>query len=74
MLGPVLETVSAEYAGKLDVYKVDIDEEADLASAFGIQSVPTMFFIPVSGKPSVASGALPKESIVKIIDEKLGVK
>ncbi len=73
MLAPVLEQVSAEYAGKLDVYKVDIDQEAELAAAFGIQSVPTLIFIPLTGQPAAASGAMPKESLVKAINEHLGV-
>lgn len=73
MLAPVLEQLSADYAGKLDVYKVDIDQEPELASVFGIQSVPTMLFIPLTGKPAMTSGAMPRESLTKVISEKLGV-
>jgi len=73
MLAPVLEELSAQYAGKVDFYKVDIDEESELASAFGIQSVPTLVFVPLSGQPAAAAGVAPKESIVKVISEKLGV-
>jgi thioredoxin 1 len=73
MLGPVLEELSAKYEGKLDVYKVDIDEEPELAGLFGVQSVPSLLFIPKEGKPSMALGALPKASLEKAIGEVLGV-
>lgn len=72
MMAPVLEQLSAEYAGKLDIYKVDIDENPELASVFGIQSVPTLLFVPLSGKPAAAAGAVPKETLVKVIKETLG--
>jgi thioredoxin len=73
MLGPVLEEISGKYEGKLSVYKVDIDKEPDLAGVFGVQSVPTLLFIPKEGKPSMALGALPKPQILKAIGEVLKV-
>ncbi|MCX5790852.1 MAG: thioredoxin [Elusimicrobia bacterium] len=74
MLSPVLAELAQKYAGKLDVYKVNTEEEQQLSSMFDIQSIPTMFLIPVSGKPQVVRGALPKESLEKAITEVLGVK
>jgi len=74
MVAPVLAELAVKYAGKLDIYKVNTDQEHELSSLFGIQSIPTMLFIPVSGKPQAASGALPKESLEKAIAEVLGVK
>jgi thioredoxin len=74
MVAPVLEDLSKEYEGKLNIYKVNTEEEQELAAAFGIQSIPSLLFIPVDDKPQMAMGALPKESFVKIIDEVLKVK
>ena len=74
MLAPVLAELAEKYAGKLDIYKVNTEEEQQLASLFGIQSIPTMLLIPVAGKPQVAQGALPKESLEKAIAEVLNVK
>jgi thioredoxin len=71
MIGPYLEELAAEYDGKITVYKVNTDEERELAAAFGITSLPTVLFIPMVGKPSTQIGALPKESYKKIIDEVL---
>lgn len=74
MVAPVLEDLAKEYEGKVNIYKVNTEEEQELAAAFGIQSIPSLLFIPVDDKPQMAMGALPKESFVKIIDEVLKVK
>ena len=62
-LAPILEELSEEYAGEVDIYKVDIDREQELAAAFGVRSVPTLLFIPARGMPQMATGALPKETL-----------
>ena len=74
MLAPVLDELSQKYAGKLDVYKIDTDQEQALASAFGIQSIPSMLFIPMTGKPQMAHGALPKDALEKAIGDVLKVQ
>lgn len=70
-LAPVLEEISEEYQGKIDVYKIDIDEEAELASIFNIRSVPTLIFAPMQGDPQMAQGALPKPTLKEAIDKVL---
>lgn len=73
MVAPILEEISSEYEGKLNVYKVDTDAEQELAMAFGIQSIPSLLFIPVSDKPQMAAGALPKEQLQQVIKDVLKV-
>ena len=68
---PVLSELSEEYAGKVDIYKVNIDQEMELADLFNIQSVPTMFFIPLQGLPTKVMGAKPKEELKKRLDNLL---
>ncbi|HVZ55197.1 MAG TPA: thioredoxin domain-containing protein [Chitinophagaceae bacterium] len=70
-VAPVLEQLSEEYAGRLDIYKVDTDAEQELSALFGIQSIPSFLFIPVSGLPSLEPGAFPKHIFKQIIDEHL---
>ena len=70
-LSPVMEELSKEYAGKVDIYKVDVDKEQELAAAFGVRSIPTLIFIPVSGQPTLSQGALPKSQLKEIIDNTL---
>ncbi len=74
MVGPVLEKIAEDYSGKLVVYKINTDEEQELAGAFGIQSIPSILFVPVNGQPQMAVGALPKTTIVDAIKDVLGVE
>lgn len=73
-IAPVLEELSKEYEGKLDIYKIDTDKEAELSSLFGIQSIPTLLFIPTSGAPMIQKGALPKNVLKQVIEERLLVR
>ena len=73
-LSPRIEEIAKEYAGKIVVYKVDTDVEKQLSQSMGIQSLPTILFIPTKGKPQAAMGALPKDDLVKAINEVLLVK
>ena len=70
-LGPVLEELAKEYGDRLVIYKVDVDQERELAGAFGIRSVPTLLFIPADGEPSMSPGAPSKAQLKQIIDEHL---
>ena len=70
-LSPVLEELAKEYGDRLVIYKVDVDQERDLAGAFGIRSVPTLLFIPADGEPSMSPGAPSKAQLKQIIDEHL---
>jgi thioredoxin len=71
MVAPVLEELSKEYAGKINIYKVDTEDQQELSAAFGIRSIPSMLFCPKEGQPQMAVGALPKDSMIKAIDDVL---
>ena len=68
-LAPVLEELAAEYGDQIHIYKINTEEEQELAAAFGIRSIPTLLFIPMEGKPQMAQGALPKASLKEAIDK-----
>lgn len=70
-LSPIMEQLAKEYNGKVQFYKVDVDKERELATMFGIQSIPSILFIPKKGKPIMAQGALPKSELKKTIDSNL---
>lgn len=74
IMSPRLEEIAKEYADKIIVYKVNTDKERVLSENLGIQSLPTLVFIPKDGKPQASMGAIPKESLVKAINEVLLVK
>lgn len=69
MVAPVLEELSKEYAGKVDIYKVNTDTECELAGVFGIQSIPSILFCPKVGPPQMKMGAMPKPQFVKDIND-----
>jgi thioredoxin len=69
MVAPILEELAEEYKGKVNIYKIDTEAEQELASVFGIRSIPSILFVPKNDKPQMAAGALPKESFVQAINE-----
>jgi len=72
-VAPVLEELASDYEGKIDIYKINTEEEQELASVFGIRSIPSFLFIPSEGQPQMAMGALPKETFVRAFKDVLGV-
>lgn len=68
MLSPVLDELSDEYEGKVDIYKVNVDDEEELSAAFGIRSVPTLIFVPMNGVPQMSAGALQKPQLKEAIE------
>ncbi|MEG1612248.1 MAG: thioredoxin [Alistipes sp.] len=67
-LAPTLEELAGEYADQIIIYKVDTEQEQELSAAFGIRSIPTLLFIPQTGEPRMAQGAMPKLELKKLID------
>ena len=73
-LAPILEELAAEYEGEIYIYKVDTEREPELAGLFGIRSIPTLLFCPMEGTPQMSRGLMPKETLVKAIEEVFGIK
>jgi len=71
MVAPILEDLSKEYEGQIYIYKINTEEEQELAGAFGIQSIPSILFCPMNEAPQMAMGALPKPTLKKAIEEVL---
>jgi thioredoxin 1 len=74
VVAPILEELSEEYDGKLNIYKVNTEQERELSSVFGIQSIPSILFVPKEGQPQMAMGALPKDSLTKAFKDVLSVE
>ncbi len=69
MVAPILDDLQKEYEGKVDIYKINTEQEQELAAVFGIKSIPSILFVPKEGQPQMAQGALPKESFKKAISD-----
>ena len=68
MLAPVLEELSNEFEGKLDIYKVNVDEEEELSMLFAIRSIPTLIFIEKNGTMHSSQGAMGKPQLKEVIE------
>ena len=68
-LSPLVEEIAKEYEGKIVVYKVNTDNEKALAQSLGITSLPTLLYIPLKGEPQITVGMIPKETLVKTVNE-----
>ncbi len=71
MVAPIMEELAKEYEGKINIYKVDVDSEKELAGLFSIQSIPAILFCPKEGNPVLQPGAMSKEQYKQIIDDML---
>lgn len=67
-VAPILEELAKEYNGKIVFYKINTDQNREVALAFGARSIPMFLFIPANGSPQSAAGALPRETFVEIIN------
>lgn len=74
MVAPILEELANEYEGRLSIYKVNTEQQQELAGMFGITSIPSLLFIPLDGKPQMSAGALPKHELKRMFREVLGVE
>lgn len=68
---PVLEKLANEYDGKLLVYKINVDQERDLASVFQVRSIPALLFIPVKDQPMMQVGAMNEAQFKDVIGKYL---
>ena len=73
MVAPILEELQSEYGDKLNIFKVNTEEQQELSSMFGIQSIPSILFVPIDGQPQMAMGALPKDTFKSAINDVLKV-
>lgn len=62
-LSPVIDKVAEEYEGRVRFYKVDVDSAESLARAYGIRSIPSVLFIPLSGEPVMSVGLISESEL-----------
>lgn len=77
--GPILEEIGVEYSGKILIYKINTDQEQQLAKVFGITGIPAFLYIPAVGKPVMTSGIgrskeETKKMFVENIEKYLSIK
>lgn len=67
MVAPVLEELQEKYKDRIDIFKVDTEQEQALSELFKIRSIPSILFIPMDHKPQMAQGAFPMEGFEQAI-------
>ena len=70
-IGPALEELSEEYAGKIKIVKVNIDENQEQAAALGVRGIPALFMFKDGEVVSNRMGAAPKAALKSWIDESI---
>lgn len=68
-LAPLIDEIAAEYSGKIKVYKVNMDNAGSLARSYGIRSIPSVLFIPLSGEPRMKVGLMPKSDLKTLVED-----
>ncbi len=68
-VAPILEELAEAYGDSIVIYKVNTENEQELAAAFGIRSIPSLLFVPKDGQPQMAQGAMSKADLKKAIDK-----
>lgn len=71
IVSPILEELAEEYKGKINIYKIDTEDQQELSAAFGIRSIPSLLFCPRDEQPQMAQGALPKDTLKQVIEDVL---
>lgn len=68
MIGPVVEELHTEYAGKAVIGKVNVDHNSGVAAQFGVRSIPTILFIKNGEVVDKSVGAVPKATLASKLD------
>lgn len=71
MVAPILDEISKDYAGKVKVYKIDTEDQKELAAVFQVRSIPTFLYIPAEGQPQMDRGFKDKAAFERIISDVL---
>ena len=71
MVAPLMKELAKEYEDQIVIYKVNVDNESELATALGIKNLPTILFIPKKGDPQVIVGSADKSTFKRAIDQVL---
>lgn len=74
MVSPIMEELAKDYAGKVDIYKIDTEEQQELSAVFQIRSIPSVLFVPMNEQPRMSVGAMPKEGYQEAIQNIFGIE
>lgn len=71
MVAPVVDEIAEQYAGQVKVVKVNTDENPNVASKYGIRSIPTLMIFKGGAKVDMVVGAVPKTTLAQTLEKHL---
>ena len=74
VVSPIVEEIGNDYAGRVDVRKVDVDSDPELAGQYGVRSIPTLILFKEGVVQDTIIGAVPKSQLTEVIDQALPLR
>lgn len=71
-LAPILRDIAQHYQGEVDFYRINIDNNPDIASVFEVRSIPMLLICPLDGEPKTVVGLFPEQEYIRVINQALG--
>ena len=71
-LEPRLRQIAQIYNGEVDFYRVDVDDNPDIAAAFQIRNIPCLLICPLDGEPKTVTGLYPLNEYIRVFNQALG--
>lgn len=71
-LAPILREIAHYYQGEVDFYRINVDDNPDIAAAFEIRSIPMLLICPLEGEPKTVVGLYAKQEYIRVINQAIG--
>ena len=71
-LGPILRNIAQHYQGEVDFYRINVDDNPDIAAAFQIRSIPLLLICPLQGEPKELVGLYSQQEYIRVFNQALG--
>ena len=71
-LAPILREIAHYYQGEVDFYRLNVDDNPDIAAAFEIRSIPMLLICPLDGEPKTVVGLYAKQEYIRVINQAIG--
>lgn len=71
-LAPILREIAHYYQGEVDFYRINVDDNPDIAAAFEIRSIPMLLICPLNGEPKTVVGLYAKQEYIRVINQAIG--
>ena len=68
-LAPILREIAQHYNGEVDFYRINVDENPDIAVAFDIRNIPMLLICPLEGEPKEIIGLYSKQEYIRVINQ-----